>query len=81
MCPLMGSGQMNNYGVDLMGRRRRRRHCAEFKAAVIEECLRPGVSMASVPLAHDLNANMPRKWVMAVSSLKCNVEELVEFEV
>lgn len=26
---------MNTYGVDLMGRRRRRRHTAEFKAAVI----------------------------------------------
>ena len=26
---------MNTYGVDLMGRRRRRRHSAEFKARVI----------------------------------------------
>lgn len=55
---------MNTYGVDLMGRRRRRRHSAEFKAAVIEECLRPGVSMAAVALAHGLNANMLRKWVI-----------------
>ncbi len=55
---------MNTYGVDLMGRRRRRRHTAEFKAAVIEECLRPGVSIAAVALAHSLNANMLRKWVI-----------------
>lgn len=55
---------MNTYGVDLMGRRRRRRHSAEFKASVIEECLRPGVSIASVALAHGLNANMLRKWVI-----------------
>ncbi|MFT7721726.1 MAG: transposase [Roseateles sp.] len=55
---------MNTYGVDLMGRRRRRRHTAEFKAAVIEECLRPGVSIAAVALAHGLNANMLRKWVI-----------------
>lgn len=55
---------MNTYGVDLMGRRRRRRHSAEFKAAVIEECLRPGVSIAAVALAHGLNANMLRKWVI-----------------
>ncbi len=55
---------MNTYGVDLMGRRRRRRHTAEFKSAVIEECLKPGVSVAAVALAHSLNANMLRKWVI-----------------
>ncbi|MGX5652570.1 IS66-like element accessory protein TnpA [Hydrogenophaga borbori] len=54
---------MNTYGVDLMGRRRRRRHSDEFKAAVIQECMRPGVSMAAVALAHGLNATMLRKWV------------------
>lgn len=55
---------MNTYGVDLMGRRRRRRHSTEFKAAVIRECQNPGVSMAAVALAHGLNANMLRKWVI-----------------
>ncbi|WP_083438250.1 transposase [Caldimonas brevitalea] len=30
---------------------------------VVEECLRPGVSIAAVALAHGLNANMLRKWV------------------
>jgi transposase len=55
---------MDTYGVDLMGRRRRRRHSAEFKAAVIEECMLPGVSVAAVALAHGLNANMLRKWVI-----------------
>jgi len=54
---------MDTYGVDLMGRRRRRRHSAEFKATVIQECMRPGVSMAAVALAHGLNATMLRKWV------------------
>jgi len=47
-----------------MGRRRRRRHSAEFKALVIGECLKPGVSIAAVALAHGLNANMLRKWVI-----------------
>jgi len=47
-----------------MGRRRRRRHSAEFKTAVIAECMRPGVSVAAVALAHSLNANMLRKWVI-----------------
>ena len=55
---------MNTYGVYLMGRRRRRRHSVEFKAAVIRECMRPGVSIAAVALAHRLNANMLRKWVI-----------------
>lgn len=53
---------MDTYGLDLMGRRRRRRHSAEFKAMVVQECLRPGVSMSAVALAHNLNANMLRKW-------------------
>ena len=47
-----------------MGRRRRRRHSAEFKAAVTGECMKPGVSIAAVALAHKLNANMLRKWVI-----------------
>jgi transposase len=55
---------MNTYGVDLMGRRRRRRHSAEFKSAVIQECMAPGVSIAAVALAHSLNANMLRKWLI-----------------
>ena len=55
---------MNTYGFDLMGQRRRLRHAAEFKASVIEECLRPDVSIAAVALAHGLNANMLRKWVI-----------------
>lgn len=55
---------MNTYGIDLMGRRRRRRHSAEFKTAVVQECCKPGVSIAAVALAHGLNANMLRKWVI-----------------
>jgi transposase-like protein len=55
---------MNTYGIDLMGRRRRRRHSAQFKTAVVQECMRPGVSIAAVALAHSLNANMLRKWVI-----------------
>lgn len=55
---------MNTYGVDLMSRRRRRRHSAQFKQAVVGECMRPGVSIAAVALHHGLNANMLRKWVI-----------------
>ena len=45
------------------GRRRRRRHSAQFKAEAIGACQQPGVSVASVALARGLNANMLRNWV------------------
>src|SRR5688572_12424606 len=45
-------------------RRRRRRHSAEFKAAVVAECGRRGVSIAAVALANGLNANLVRRWVV-----------------
>ena len=67
-----------------MGRRRRRRHSAEFKASVIEQCLKPGVSIAAVALAHSLNANMLRKWVidaenaLPVKSKKARTEIIEE---
>jgi transposase-like protein len=44
--------------------RRRRRHSAEFKGRVVEECRRPGVSMAAVALANGVNANLLRRWVV-----------------
>jgi transposase len=46
------------------GRARRRRHSAEFKATVVAECNRPGVSIAAVALRHQLNANLLRRWVV-----------------
>ena len=48
----------------LPGGRRRRRHSPEFKARLVEECRRPGVSMASVALANGINANLLRRWVV-----------------
>ena len=49
--------------------RRRRRHSAEFKAKVVEACAGPGVSMAAVALAHGLNANLLRRWVVEKKSI------------
>ena len=46
-------------------RQRRRKHPDEFKAAVVAECARPGVSIARVALSHGLNANLLRKWVLS----------------
>lgn len=45
------------------GRRRRRRHSAEFKAEVVAACRLPGVSSAAVAQAHSVNANLVRRWV------------------
>ena len=46
-----------------MGRRRRRIHSDEFKAQVVAACKPAGVSM--VALAHGINANLARRWVVA----------------
>ncbi len=40
----------------------RRRHGAQLKAQVIAECVAPGASVASVALAHGLNANLVHRW-------------------
>jgi hypothetical protein len=48
------------------GRRRRRKHSAEFKAQVTAACMRPGVSIASVAMANGINANLARRWVLEV---------------
>ena len=46
------------------GRRRRRTHSAEFKAQVVAACISPGVSMAAVAMAHGVNSNLARRWVL-----------------
>jgi transposase len=50
-------------GVSI-GRRRRRRHSAAFKAEAVASCRQPGVSIAGVALARGLNANLLRRWVV-----------------
>lgn len=42
----------------------RRMHGAEFKAQVLAECQEPGASVAGVALAHGLNVNLVRKWLV-----------------
>ncbi|GAA4346068.1 transposase [Variovorax defluvii] len=45
-------------------RKPRRRHTPELKAAVLVECQQPGASVAAVSLAHGLNVNLVRKWLV-----------------
>ena len=47
-----------------IGRRRRRRHSAAFKAEAVAAWRRPGVSIAAVALSRGLNANLLRRWVV-----------------
>lgn len=40
----------------------RRRHDDELKRQVLEECNKPGASVARIALAHGLNANLVHRW-------------------
>jgi transposase-like protein len=53
-----------NSNEDGAGRRRRRKHSAEFKAQVVAACRWPGVSIAAVACGHGVNANLARRWVV-----------------
>ncbi len=63
---------MTEQAVDLVANLVRRRksngRCVYDRAAkheLVLRCLRPGVSLAGTALAHALNANLLRKWVVA----------------
>ncbi|WP_332526082.1 IS66-like element accessory protein TnpA [Pseudomonas sp.] len=45
--------------------RQRTSYPKPFKAQIVQECLQPGVSMASVARRHGVNANLVRKWIPA----------------
>lgn len=43
--------------------RQRTSYPKPFKAQVVQECLQPGASVASVSMSHGINANVVRKWL------------------
>lgn len=43
----------------------RRVYSPSHKRAIVEQCLRPGVSLAGNALAHGINANLVRKWIVS----------------
>jgi transposase len=47
--------------------RRRRKHDPEFKQQLVDLC-QPGVSVSGVALAHDVNANLLRRWIKQYAS-------------
>ena len=48
-------------GIDRGGKRR---YDPQAKRALIQACLEPDISLAGLALAHGVNANMLRKWVV-----------------
>lgn len=50
--------------TSVLAKRPRRQHSEEFKTQVIQACCAPGVSIAGVALAHGLNANLVRQWLV-----------------
>ncbi|MCK7493269.1 MAG: transposase [Comamonadaceae bacterium] len=42
----------------------RRVYSPSHKRAIVEQCLQPGVSVAGISLAHGINANLVRKWIV-----------------
>jgi len=63
-------------------RRSRRNHPATFKAKVLAACALPGASVASVALAHGINANLVHRWRRAAadrSRTRRGKTELAEF--
>ena len=54
----------SNKWAPMQPRSQRRVHGAEFKARVLAECQQPGASVAAVALAHGLNVNLLRKWLV-----------------
>lgn len=53
-----------NRWAPMQPRSQRRVHSAEFKAQVLAECQQPGASVAAIALAHGLNVNLLRKWLV-----------------
>lgn len=43
--------------------RQRSAHSKPFKVQVVQECLKPDVSITSVALHHGINANLVGKWI------------------
>ena len=42
----------------------RRTYTLDYKRDVVRQCLKPGVSVAAVALAHGINANLVRRWIV-----------------
>lgn len=58
-------------------RSQRRVHSAEFKMQVLAECQQSGASVAAVALAHGLNVNLLRKWLVGRGIKRAGADRLL----
>ena len=56
------SGSTDGVRVNRTGRRT---YTLEYKRGVVRQCGKPGVSVAGVALAHGINANLVRRWMVS----------------
>ena len=56
------SGSTDGVRVNRTGRRT---YTLEYKRGVVRQCGEPGVSVAGVALAHGINANLVRRWMVS----------------
>jgi transposase-like protein len=40
-----------------------RMYAEDFKAELVRQCLLPGTSVAATAMAHNINANLLRRWI------------------
>lgn len=45
-----------------------RKYSVSYKRELVELCLQPGASVAGIALAHGINANLVRKWIVKYRS-------------
>jgi transposase len=63
------AGSVNGVRVNRTGRRT---YTPDYKADVVRQSLKPGVSVAGVALAHGLNANLVRRWIVRQQRTSAN---------
>ena len=56
-----GAGSASGVRVNRTGRRT---YTLDYKLDVVSRCREPGVSVAAVALAHGINANLVRRWIV-----------------
>jgi hypothetical protein len=61
-------GAVQRVEAESIKRKPRRRYSEQFRQQVIEEASRPGVRVASVARAHDLDVGLVRRWIANASA-------------
>ena len=57
----LSPGSIDGVRVNRTGRRT---YTAAYKRGLVQQCREPGVSVAAVAMAHRINANLVRRWIV-----------------